>query len=95
MGGAGSGGTPVPGSGPHGQPGSGPRTAPPQARADSNVEEIGDDGLLEEQYETEGNDFAMAFGAGGQPGDDSTAIGGAPERPTDNDISGRGGKDDW
>ena len=100
MGGSGSGGTVSPGSGPYGSPGSGPQAKPgsgpnrpPPNRPDSNVEEIGDDGLLEEQYESEGGDFAMAFG--GQPGDDSTAIGSAPERPTDNDMSGRGGKDDW
>ena len=50
---------------------------------------VDDAEMLEEHYENEGDDFAMPFNASG--GDDSTAIGGAPERPTDpNDFTGGG-----
>ncbi|HEY5950400.1 MAG TPA: hypothetical protein VIV40_33145 [Kofleriaceae bacterium] len=109
----GSGPTASPGSGPYAQGGSGPYRgappAPPPGRAKQpsvppplamgdEMHEVDDAEMLEEQYETEGSDFAMAFGAGG-PDDSSTAIGGAPERPTDpNDINGGrggGGRDDW
>jgi hypothetical protein len=48
--------------------------------------------MLEEQYETEGNDFAMPFNAGGES--EATSIGGAPERPTEADMGGNG-RDDW
>ena len=107
------GGAPAPGSGPHASPGSGPNRgappAPPSGRqsavppplemeADSGLHEVEAE-MLEEQYENEGNDFAMSFGG---DGGDSTAIGGAPERPTDpNDFNGggrggRGGRgEDW
>ena len=103
------------GSGPQGyaQGGSGPtRGAPPQPpgrakqpsvppplQQEMDVEEAE---MLEEQYENEGDDFAMSFGAKNGDGDDSTSIGGAPERPTDpNDFNGggrgggRGGRGDW
>jgi hypothetical protein len=98
------------GSGPYGQPGSGPTRGappapprgkqpsipPPLAAGDDGMHEVDDAEMLEEQYETEGSDFAMGFG---NPTDDSTAIGGAPERPTDpNDFNGGrggGGRDDW
>jgi hypothetical protein len=63
---------------------------------DDAMHEVDDAEMLEEQYETEGSDFAMPFGGNTE---DSTAIGDAPERPTDpNDINGRrggGGRDDW
>jgi hypothetical protein len=100
-----------PGSGPYGQPGSGPtRGAPPApprskqpsvppplaAMDDEAMHEVDDAEMLEEQYDNEGSDFAMGFGNGGGDGE-STAIGGAPDRPTDpNDFNrGRGGRDDW
>ncbi len=69
---------------------------PPLAMGD-DMQEVDENALLEEQYENEGQDFAMSFG--GQNTDDSqTAIGNAPERPTDpRDFrgGGRGGRDDW
>ena len=97
-----------PGSGPYAQPGSGPaRTAPPMpprgkqpsvppplAAMEDSMHEVDDAEMLDEQYESEGADFAMPLGGG----EDQTAIGGAPERPTDpNDFNGggRGGRDDW
>jgi hypothetical protein len=117
MGGApGSGPTPSSGSGPQqAMPGSGPnRGAPPPAppRAASPIPppldealDVEEAAMLEEQYETEGSDFAMSFGQGGANEAEATAIGGAPERPTDNDDMrggggwGRGGNkrndDDW
>lgn len=70
---------------------------PPLAMSDE-MHEVDEAEMLEEQYETEGSDFAMPFG---NTTDDSTAIGDAPERPTDpNDLNGgsrggRGGRDDW
>jgi hypothetical protein len=100
-----------PGSGPYGQPGSGPtrgtppgpppgRNAPtpPPLEAGDDLHEVDDAEMLDEQYENEGSDFAMSFGGGN--GDDSTSIGGAPERPTDpSDFGGRGGRggrgEDW
>lgn len=101
-----------PGSGPHGQPGSGPNrgappapprgkqpSVPPPLAMDDGMHEVDEAEMLEEQYDNEGNDFAMSFG-GGDGGE--TAIGGAPERPTDpNDFNGggrggRGGRgEDW
>jgi hypothetical protein len=55
--------------------------------------DVDDAAMLEEHYENEGDDFAMAFNpnapAAGD-GDDATSIGGAPERPTD-----RNDRDDW
>lgn len=104
------------GSGPYGQPSSGPNRGgpppapgrakqpsvpPPPLAASDEMHEVDDAEMLEEHYESEGSDFAMSFGAGQAPGDDATAIGGAPERPTDpNDFNagrggGRGGRDDW
>jgi hypothetical protein len=97
-----------PGSGPYGQPGSGPNrgappapprgnkpSVPPPLAASDDMHEVDDAEMLDEQYENEGQDFAMQFG-----GDvESTAIGNAPERPTDpSDFQrGRGGRggDDW
>ena len=64
-------------------------------------EEVGDAEMLEEHYDNEGNDFAMNFNAGGGDGE-ATSIGGAPERPTDENMgggAGRGrggnGRDNW
>lgn len=61
------------------------------------MHEVDDAEMLEEQYDNEGGDYAMNFSGGGDG--ESTAIGGAPERPTDpNDFDrgGRGGgRDDW
>jgi hypothetical protein len=100
------------GSGPYGQPGSGPNRgappAPPRGKQPSvpppmaeEMHEVDEAEMLEEHYDNEGNDYAMSFGAGG--GGESTEIGGAPERPTDQDFGGRGrgggggrgGRDDW
>jgi len=101
------------GSGPQGyaQGGSGPtRGAPPQpprAKQPSvppplqQEMDVEDAEMLEEQYENEGDDFAMSFGAKNADADDATSIGGAPERPTDpSDFNGggrggRGGRGDW
>lgn len=57
---------------------------------------VDDAEMLEEHYETEGSDYAMGFG-NEAPAGEETAIGEAPERPTDpNDYNGgRGGRDDW
>ena len=70
---------------------------PPLAVTDETMHEVDDAEMIEEHYENEGADFAMPFG---QESGDSTAIGGAPERPTDpNDFNrgrgGGGGRDDW
>lgn len=102
------------GSGPTAKPGSGPTRsappAPPSGRHNAamppplalgdDMQEVDETALLEEQYENEGQDFAMGFG--NQASDDSeTAIGNAPERATDpSDFQGggrggRGGRDDW
>ena len=84
------------GSGPYGQPGSGPNRAKQPSVPPPMMEEMEvDDGeMLEEHYDNEGDDFAMNFGAGGGGNtEDQTAIGGAPERPTDpNDFTGGGSK---
>lgn len=102
MDGGGSGATPKVGSGPHAAPGSGPnRAAPPspppgRMQAQAETEEVVDDAAMldEEAYENEGNDFAMAFGAGGgADAGEATSIGAAPERPTEADL-GRD-RDDW
>ena len=88
---------PTPGSGPTAKPGSGrtkaPSIPPPLEMHD---EEVGDAEMLEEHYENEGSDFAMPFNAGGDGGE-ATSIGGAPERPTDENMGGRGGngRDNW
>ena len=76
-------------------PGGRPNVPPPMG---DEMHEVDEAEMLEEQYEAEGSDFAMSFGGGGETGD--TAIGGAPERPTDQDVrgggrGGRGGRDDW
>src|SRR5262245_14343414 len=107
---------PSPGSGPHasyGQPSSGPqRGAPPPAPVGKatppmgeEMHEVDEAEMLEEHYDNEGNDYAMSFGAGDDG--ESTAMGSAPERPTDpSDFRGggggggggrvgRGGRDDW
>ena len=104
---AGSGPTPAPGSGPYGaKPGSGPNRgappAPPRAKQPSippplatvdDALDVDDAAMLEEQYENEGDDFAVPFNAsaGGEDGE-HTAIGGAPETNTG---GGRGNRDDW
>ena len=88
---------PTPGSGPTAKPSSGRTKAPSiPPPVEMHDEEVGDAEMLEEHYETEGNDFAMPFNAGGGEGE-ATSIGGAPERPTDENMSGRGGngRDDW
>lgn len=80
------------GSGPYGQSGSGPARAKAPSVPPPMMEEmaVDDAEMLEEHYENEGDDFSMNFGGGGGTGE-STAIGGAPERPTDpNDFTGGG-----
>jgi hypothetical protein len=89
MGTSGSGGTPAPGSGPHGQPGSGPNAAsssrPGMAAA---AHEVDDAEVLEDDaYENDGGDY-------GKDEVEPTAIGTAPERPTETDMGG-GGREDW
>jgi hypothetical protein len=102
----GSGPTAMPGSGPYGKPGSGPtrggppsppggKAPPPLAAPDDGMHEVDETEMLEEQYEAEGADFAMQFGGNGE---DQTAIGNEPNRPTQADFGrgGRGGgRDDW
>jgi hypothetical protein len=109
LGGGGSGPTPSPGSGPHAKAGSGPNArpgsgpnrppAPPPSASrpgmpvmQAEPEEVVADMLDEDAYENEGSDFSVGFGAGGG-NSDATAIGGAPERPTETDM--RDDKDDW
>jgi hypothetical protein len=101
MGTSGSGGTPAPGSGPHGRPGSGPNAAsssrPGMPQAAAAAHEVDDAEVLDEDsYENEGNDFAVGF-AGAKDDAEPTAIGTAPERPTETDMRGGsgGGRDDW
>jgi hypothetical protein len=92
MGTSGSGGTPAPGSGPHGAPGSGPNAASSSrpGMAAAAAHEIDDAEVLEDDsYENEGGDFA-----GARDEAEPTAIGTAPERPTETDMGG-GGRDDW
>jgi hypothetical protein len=97
-----------PGSGPNrgappAAPGSGrtkqPSMPPPmQAQTQDEALEVGDEAMLEEHYENEGDDFAMAFNPNAAPGgdgDDATSIGGAPERPTEADMNRRNDRDDW
>jgi hypothetical protein len=96
---AGSGPTaaPSPGSGPTAKPSSGRTKAPSMPPpVEMHDEEVGDAEMLEEHYETEGNDFAMNFNPGGGEAE-ATSIGGAPERPTDENMGGRGrnDRDDW
>ena len=110
--GGGSAAAPQPGSGPHNQPGSGPYgnrgapPAPPRGKQPSvpppmamgdELHEVDDAEMLEEHYENEGGDFAMAFGGNTE---DTSANAEAPERPTEpNDFNGgrggRGGRNDW
>ncbi|MBA3463527.1 MAG: hypothetical protein H0T46_26460 [Deltaproteobacteria bacterium] len=62
-------------------------TPPPLAApAHDDVHDVDEAALLEDHYEAEGNDFAMAFAAG--PGDDSTSIGGPPPlgRPSESAL---------
>lgn len=112
---SGSGPTTSPGSGPTAKPGSGPTRgappSPPPARAKQpsvppplatvdDALDVEDGAMLEEQYDNEGNDFAMAFGNQTLDNEgEQTSIGGAPERPTEMDMGrgGRGGngRDDW
>lgn len=97
----GSGPTATPGSGPH-MTGSGPNKAPPPPPSSSRPDmpvaaaeepmEVADELLDEAPYESEGNDFAMSFGQQGA-NSDATAIGEAPERPTEADLGND--KDDW
>ena len=112
----GGGAAPSPGSGPHAQPGSGPGSGPnrgappapprgnkpsvPPPLAMDDMQEVDDAEMLDEQYENEGQDFAMQFGANGGGEAESTAIGNAPERPTDPSDFNRGrgggrGGEDW
>jgi hypothetical protein len=93
-----------PGSGPTAKPGSGPTRsappAPPSGRHNAvppplalgdEMQEVDETALLEEQYENEGQDFAMSFG-GNQASDDSqTAIGNTPGEGR----GGRSDRDDW
>src|SRR5262249_53266252 len=90
VGGSGSGATPVPSS----NPGSG-RTppAPPPGRPGSEAVELDEGAMLEEQYDNEGQDFAMGFGNRGNG--DSTAVGGAPQRPSDRTDPGPGRGGNW
>jgi len=71
---------------------------PPPTETHDDALEVGDEAMLEEHYENEGDDFAMSFnpnaGAAGD-GDDATSIGGAPERPTEADMNRRNDRDDW
>ena len=89
MGSAGSGGTPAPGSGPHGAPGSGPNASSSRPGMAAATHEVDDAEVLEaDAYENEG------YAAGNEV--EPTAIGSAPERPTENDMGGGGGgRDDW
>lgn len=57
--------------------------------------DVDDSAMLEEQYENEGDDFAMGFNPQGGGDGEETAIGVAPERPTEADMSGGKGRDDW
>jgi hypothetical protein len=99
--GASSGPTPTPGSGPHDRPGSGPNRPPPPpawqaAPAAQEPMEVDDAAMLEEQYENDGDDFAMAFGSSAEvPGDDATSIGSVPESPADPSELRRDDRDDW
>lgn len=104
LGGSGSGPTPQHGSGPTATPGSGPNRPPPPPSAShpgmvaaADDLEVADELLDDAAYEAEGNDFAMAFGADGAPPagaePEATAIGGAPERPTEADLGND--RDDW
>lgn len=101
VGGSGSGPTASPGSGPN-KAGSGPNKAPPVPPSSSRPNlpvaaaeepmEVADELLDDASYENEGNDFAMSFGQQGA-NSDATAIGEAPERPTEADLGND--KDDW
>jgi hypothetical protein len=71
-----------------------PSMPPPlQASTIDDAVDVDDAAMLEEQYETEGSDFAMGFNQHGDDGE-STSIGQAPERPTEADMGGNG-RDDW
>ena len=70
-----------------------PSMPPPLANTIDDAVDVDDSAMLEEQYETEGNDFSMPFNAAGGDGE-ATSIGGAPERPTEADMGGNG-RDDW
>ena len=70
-------------------------TPPPLAApTQDDALDVDEAALLEDHYEAEGDDFAMAFGAAGPgvPGDDSTAIGGPPPlgRPSENTLEDGG-----
>ena len=58
--------------------------------------DVDDSAMLEEHYENEGDDFAMAFNpnAVGHEAEE-TAIGQAPERPTEADMGRNNDRDDW
>lgn len=112
---SGSGPTPSPGSGPTAKPGSGPTrgappapppgrakqpSIPPPLAAGEDALDVDDAAMLEEQYDSEGGDFAMGFGNQTLDHDgEQTSIGGVPERPTEMDMgrNGRGGNghSDW
>jgi hypothetical protein len=51
--------------------------------------------MLEEHYENEGDDFAMAFNPNAGHEGEETAIGQAPERPTEADLGRNNDRDDW
>lgn len=77
-----------------------PSIPPPLATVDEALD-VDDASMLEEQYENEGSDFAMAFGNQTLDHDgEQTSIGDVPERPTEMDMGNRGGHDggghnDW
>ena len=109
--GSGPNAAPQPGSGPNmaAKAGSGPNRGMPPAPGSGRTKapsmpppmqeelDVEDAAMLEEQYENEGDDFAMAFNPGAGGDGESTAIGGAPERPTEADMGRRCGNnnDDW
>lgn len=79
--------------------------APPRAKQPSmppplaantidDAMDVDDSAMLEEQYENEGDDFSMGFNPQGGDGEE-TSIGQAPERPTEADMGGGKGRDDW
>lgn len=71
-----------------------PSIPPPLANTLDDALDVDDAAMLEEQYENEGDDFAMKFGANHGDDGESTSIGQAPERPTEADMGGNG-RDDW
>jgi hypothetical protein len=70
-----------------------PSMPPPLANTLDDALDVDDAAMLEEQYENEGDDFAMKFNPNTGEGEE-TAIGHAPERPTEANMGGNG-RDDW